>query len=126
MPHIRRIFHVPPALEDLFVADLWEEGTLGVVSTAEPDGRLRLEAWFDQGSPAWEPGGWAERGVRFSGGGPGGGEGGRGGRARARGAAPGGGPGGWGGGRGAFLGRGPGDRAGLDRRLAGAGAAVRH
>src|SRR4028119_2465701 len=70
MPHIRRIFHVPPALEDLFVADLWEEGTLGVVSTAEPDGRLRLEAWFDQGSPAWEPGGWAERGVRFSGGGP--------------------------------------------------------
>lgn len=67
MPHIRRLFHVPPALEDLFVADLWEEGTLGVVSASEPDGRLRLEAWFDEDSPAWEPGGWPERGVRFVG-----------------------------------------------------------
>jgi ribosomal protein L11 methyltransferase len=63
LPHLRRIFLLPPALEDLFTADLWQEGTAGVLSANEPDGRLRLEAWFDQGAPAWEPGGWPARGV---------------------------------------------------------------
>ena len=63
MPHLRRIFLLPPALEDFFTADLWQEGTTGVLSANEPDGRLRLEAWFDIGAPAWEPGGWPERGV---------------------------------------------------------------
>lgn len=63
MPHLRRIFLLPPALEDLFTADLWQEGTSGVLSATEPDGRLRLEAWFAEGASAWEPGGWPERGV---------------------------------------------------------------
>lgn len=63
MPHLRRTFLLPPALEDLFTADLWQEGTTGVLSAAEPDGRLRLEAWFPEGAPAWEPGGWREQGV---------------------------------------------------------------
>jgi len=63
MPHLRRIFLLPPALEDFFTADLWQEGTLGVLSATEPDGRLRLEAWFAEEAPAWEPGGWPERGV---------------------------------------------------------------
>lgn len=63
MPYLRRIFLLPPALEDLFTADLWQEGTSGVLSATEPDGRLRLEAWFAEGAPAWEPGGWPEQGV---------------------------------------------------------------
>jgi len=67
MPHLRRTFLLPPALEEIFVADLWLEGTLGVLSANEPDGRLRLEAWFAMGSPAWEPGDWPERGVRLAG-----------------------------------------------------------
>lgn len=66
MPHLRRIFLLPPALEDLFTADLWQEGTSGVLSAGEPDGRLRLEAWFDEGSPAWEPGDWPARGVTLA------------------------------------------------------------
>ena len=63
MPHLRRTFFLPPALEDFFTADLWQEGTLGVLSAQEPDGRLRLEAWFAEGAPAWAPGGWPEQGV---------------------------------------------------------------
>ncbi|HEX6898164.1 MAG TPA: 50S ribosomal protein L11 methyltransferase [Thermoanaerobaculia bacterium] len=46
MPHLRRLYLLLPHLEDAFVADLWEAGTLGVQSTNLPDGRLRLEAWF--------------------------------------------------------------------------------
>ena len=46
MPHLRRLYLLPPHLEDAFVADLWEAGTLGVQSTNLSDGRLRLEAWF--------------------------------------------------------------------------------
>jgi ribosomal protein L11 methyltransferase len=67
LPYLRRIFLLPPALEDLFTADLWQEGTSGVLSANEPDGRLRLEAWFDVGAPAWEPGGWPARGVTLAG-----------------------------------------------------------
>ena len=63
MPYLRRIFLLPPSLEEPFSADLWLEGTLGVLSTTESDGRLRLEAWFAEGTPAWEPGDWPERGV---------------------------------------------------------------
>jgi ribosomal protein L11 methyltransferase len=66
MPYLRRIFLLPPALEDSFSADLWLEGTLGVLSTTESDGRLRLEAWFAEGTPAWEPGDWPERAQPFS------------------------------------------------------------
>lgn len=46
MPHLRRFYLLPPDLEDLAVADLWEAGTLGVQSTTAADGRTRLEAWF--------------------------------------------------------------------------------
>lgn len=46
MPHLRRFYLLPPDLEDLAVADLWEAGTLGVQSTRAADGRTRLEAWF--------------------------------------------------------------------------------
>ena len=63
MPYLRRIFLLPPSLEEPFSAHLWLEGTLGVLSTTESDGRLRLEAWFSEGTPAWEPGDWPERGV---------------------------------------------------------------
>ncbi len=67
MPHLRRTFLLPPALEEIFAADLWLEGTLGMLSANEPDGRLRLEAWFVAEAPAWEPGDWPERGVRLAG-----------------------------------------------------------
>jgi ribosomal protein L11 methyltransferase len=50
MPYLRRIYLVPPDLEDAFVGDLWLAGTLGVQSTAGADGRVRLEAWFPGGS----------------------------------------------------------------------------
>lgn len=66
MPYLRRIFLLPPALEDFFTASLWQEGTAGVLSTNEPDGRLRLEAWFEEGAPAWEPGDWPARGVTLA------------------------------------------------------------
>jgi len=66
MPHLRRTFLVPPSLEEPFVADLWLEDTLGVLSANEPDGRLRLEAWFDPGAPEWAPGDWPERGVSLA------------------------------------------------------------
>ena len=46
MPHLRRIYALPPDLEETAVALLWMAGTLGVQSTAGADGRLRLEAWF--------------------------------------------------------------------------------
>lgn len=65
--YLRRIFRLPSSLEELFVADLWAAGTLGVLSADEPDGRLRLEAWFDERAPAWEPDGWPARGVVFAG-----------------------------------------------------------
>jgi len=67
MPHLRRIFLLPPSLEDLFAADLWQEGTVGVLSANEPDGRLRLEAWFPEGVADWEPGDWPQRGVLLAG-----------------------------------------------------------
>jgi ribosomal protein L11 methyltransferase len=46
MPHLRRIYALPPDLEESAVVFLWMAGTLGVQSTAGADGRLRLEAWF--------------------------------------------------------------------------------
>jgi ribosomal protein L11 methyltransferase len=46
MPHLRRVYLLPSQLEDDLVADLWQAGTLGAQSSAAPDGRLRLEAWF--------------------------------------------------------------------------------
>jgi ribosomal protein L11 methyltransferase len=46
MPHLRRVYLLPPQLEDDLVAGLWQAGTLGAQSSTLPDGRLRLEAWF--------------------------------------------------------------------------------
>jgi ribosomal protein L11 methyltransferase len=60
MPYQRRIYLVPPDLEEPFVGDLWLAGTLGVQTTAEADGRVRLEAWFPAGSA---PGGSLPPGV---------------------------------------------------------------
>jgi ribosomal protein L11 methyltransferase len=58
LPHLRRFYLLPPDLEDLAVADLWEAGTLGVQSTTAADGRTRLEAWFplDTGPVEMGPG----------------------------------------------------------------------
>jgi ribosomal protein L11 methyltransferase len=48
MPYLRRIYRLPPELEDRLVADLWLAGTLGVATEVEADGRLRLTAWFER------------------------------------------------------------------------------
>jgi ribosomal protein L11 methyltransferase len=50
MPHLRRIYLLPPDLEESAVALLWMAGTVGVQSTTAGDGRLRLEAWFPMDS----------------------------------------------------------------------------
>lgn len=52
MPHLRRIYLLPPDLEESAVALLWMAGTVGVQSSTGPDGRLRLEAWFPIDAPA--------------------------------------------------------------------------
>jgi ribosomal protein L11 methyltransferase len=54
MPHLRRIYLLPPDLEDAAVVVLWMAGTLGVQSSTAADGRLRLEAWFPLESEAFE------------------------------------------------------------------------
>lgn len=54
MPHLRRIYLLPPDLEESAVALLWMAGTVGVQSSTGPDGRLRLEAWFPIDAPAAE------------------------------------------------------------------------
>jgi len=46
MPHLRRVYALPPDLEESAIALLWMAGTLGVQSTAGADGGVRLEAWF--------------------------------------------------------------------------------
>lgn len=51
MPYIRRLYLLPPDLEDSFVGDLWLAGTLGVQSTPASEGRVRLEAWFSPEAP---------------------------------------------------------------------------
>ncbi|MFL6197313.1 MAG: 50S ribosomal protein L11 methyltransferase [Thermoanaerobaculia bacterium] len=54
MPHLRRIYLLPPDLEESAVALLWMAGTAGVQSSTGPDGRLRLEAWFPVDAPPAE------------------------------------------------------------------------
>src|ERR1700682_2331048 len=49
MATLRRIYRLPPELEDTLVADLWLAGTLGVMTEPEADGRLRLTAYFAPG-----------------------------------------------------------------------------
>ncbi|HWM93239.1 MAG TPA: 50S ribosomal protein L11 methyltransferase [Thermoanaerobaculia bacterium] len=50
MPYLRRTYHLPPDLEEVVLTDLWAAGTLGVQSSSGPDGEVRLEAWFPEGS----------------------------------------------------------------------------
>jgi ribosomal protein L11 methyltransferase len=52
MSYLRRIYRLPAELEESLVADLWLAGTLGVATETEPDGRLRLTAWFERTDPA--------------------------------------------------------------------------
>jgi ribosomal protein L11 methyltransferase len=54
MPHLRRLYALPPDLEESAVARLWMAGTLGVQSATGADGRLRLEAWFPLDAPLAE------------------------------------------------------------------------
>jgi ribosomal protein L11 methyltransferase len=51
MSYLRRVYRLPAELEESLVADLWQAGTLGVSTESEPDGRLRLTAWFEPESP---------------------------------------------------------------------------
>jgi ribosomal protein L11 methyltransferase len=46
MATLRRIYRLPPELEETLVADLWLAGTLGVATEPEADGSLRLTAYF--------------------------------------------------------------------------------
>ncbi|HEY0512053.1 MAG TPA: 50S ribosomal protein L11 methyltransferase [Thermoanaerobaculia bacterium] len=55
MPHLRRVYLLPPDLEETAVAFLWMAGTLGVQSATGADGRLRLEAWFAADAPPADP-----------------------------------------------------------------------
>ncbi len=50
MPYLRHVYLLPPDLEETVLVDLWSAGTLGVQSTAGPDGEVRLEAWFPEDS----------------------------------------------------------------------------
>jgi ribosomal protein L11 methylase PrmA len=54
---LRRIYRLPPELEDTLVADLWLAGTLGVETELdlEADGRLRLTAYFESRPGLTEP-----------------------------------------------------------------------
>lgn len=51
MSYLRRVYRLPAELEESLVADLWQAGTLGVSTESEPDGRLRLTAWFEPETP---------------------------------------------------------------------------
>jgi len=51
MSYLRRVYRLPAELEESLVADLWQAGTLGVSTESEPDGRLRLTAWFEGEGP---------------------------------------------------------------------------
>jgi ribosomal protein L11 methyltransferase len=50
MAYLRRVYAVPADQEELVAAELWEAGTVGLVTADEPDGRVRVEAWFAAGA----------------------------------------------------------------------------
>ena len=50
MPYRRLSFRLPPDLEDALVGELWLVGTQGVQSLPGDDGRLRVEAYFPEGT----------------------------------------------------------------------------
>lgn len=51
MPEVRRIYLVPARLEELFAAELWDAGTLGLEIKPHDGDRVRIEAYFDEASP---------------------------------------------------------------------------
>jgi ribosomal protein L11 methyltransferase len=55
MPYLRRVYLLPPELEELVLADLWAAGTVGVQTSAGEDGEVRLEAWFPEDADPWLP-----------------------------------------------------------------------
>lgn len=68
MPYRRRFYLLPAELEDAFVAALWMAGTEGVQTDTAPDGRVRLEAWFDPEAPPFDgEEDWRRRGVEPAG-----------------------------------------------------------
>jgi ribosomal protein L11 methyltransferase len=48
VPYLRRVYLLPPELEEVVLADLWAAGTVGVQSSPGEDGEVRLEAWFPE------------------------------------------------------------------------------
>ncbi|HEY0781841.1 MAG TPA: 50S ribosomal protein L11 methyltransferase [Thermoanaerobaculia bacterium] len=60
----RRVYLAPPEHEDLLVADLWEEGSVGMRSDPAPSGKVRVEAYFPIDGPALEQDLEAERRAR--------------------------------------------------------------
>lgn len=51
MADIRRYYLVPVRLEELFAAELWTAGTLGLEIKPHDGERVRIEAYFDEASP---------------------------------------------------------------------------
>lgn len=67
MPHRCLYYLLPAEREDLFVAELWEAGTLGVQSLPQADGRVRIEAWFDPDAVPGFSESWRELGAEADG-----------------------------------------------------------
>jgi ribosomal protein L11 methyltransferase len=63
MPYLRREYVVPAEREEDVAAELWGGGTLGLEVKPEPDGRVRIEAYFEVGAPAVDLGAVAEETV---------------------------------------------------------------
>ena len=59
MATLRRIYRLPPELEDTLVADLWLAGTLGVMTEQEADGCLRVTAWTQGDARLRPPSPWS-------------------------------------------------------------------
>ncbi len=51
MAEIRRFYRVPAQLEELFTAELWSAGTLGVEIKPLDRDAVRIEAYFDDATP---------------------------------------------------------------------------
>lgn len=54
MADIRRYYLVPVRLEELFAAELWAAGTLGLEIKPHDGERVRIEAYFDEASPEFD------------------------------------------------------------------------